>query len=157
MGLIVDIRKYNIDNIINDLVDASKIKKNWLGKTTDKYWDYLEQTTTYLKTDLNAHLIADFFVYLIDNLKFKEALNNYSKTLSDNRKAFVIILLADDKEFILEKLNNSNFISDFERFCKGLNGEYYDYNTDMLTNNISELRSTFDQVDDNNGLIINMC
>ncbi|MCA6380953.1 MAG: hypothetical protein IM613_05620 [Cytophagales bacterium] len=156
MGLLVDIRKYNIDNIINDLVDASKIKKNWLGKVTDKYWDYLEQTTTDLKTDLNAHLIADLFVYFVDNLKFKEVLNNYSKALSDNRNAFVIILLADDIELILEKLNNSNFISDFERFCKDLNGAYYDYNVDMLTKNISDLKSTFDQVDDNNGLIINV-
>ncbi|MCB0380122.1 MAG: hypothetical protein KDD24_02620 [Flavobacteriales bacterium] len=157
MGLIVDIRKYNIDNIINELVEASKTKVNWLGKVTDKYMDYLEETTKYLKTDLNAHIIADFFVYLVDNLKFKEGLNNYSKTLSINRNSFVIILLEDDIESILNKINKSDFISDFENFCKELNGEYYNYNTDLLNETIRKLKSIFDEIDENNGLIINVC
>ena len=156
MGLIVDIRKYNIDNLINDLIDASKINKNWLGKVTDKYWDYLERTTNDLKTDLNAHVIADFFVYLVNNLKFKEGLNKYSKALSDNRNSFVMILLAGDMEFILNKINSENFISDFESFCINLNGEYYDYNQDLLNENINNLTLAFDEVDKNNGLIINI-
>lgn len=156
MGLIVDIRKYNIDNIINDLVGASKIKKNWLGKLTDTYWDYLEQTTQEIKTGLNAHVTADFFVYLVDNLKFKEVLSSYSKTLSDNRNSFVIILLEDDIEFITNRISSLDFVSDFENFCKELNGEYYDYNSVLLNDNISKLKSAFDTVDKNSGLIINV-
>ena len=156
MALIVDVRKYNIDNIINDLVDSSKIKKNWFGKVTDRYWDYLEQTSKNLKTDLNAHVIADFFVYLVDHLKFKEVMNSYSKTLSDNRGAFIMILIADDMEFIINKISTADFISDFEKFCKELNGEFYDYSSDLLHENIKKLKSAFDEIDENNGLIINI-
>jgi len=156
MGLVVNIRKYNINNIINNLIDASKIKKNWLGKVTDKYWDYLEQTTKDLKTDLNAYIITDFFVYLVEKLKFQEGLHIYSKTPSDNRNSFVMILLADDTKFIINKINNSNFISDFESFCKELNGEFYNYNSDLFNENIRKLKSAFNEIDENNGLIINV-
>jgi hypothetical protein len=156
MGLIVDIRQYNIDNLINDLVDASKIKKNWFGKTTDKYWDYLTETTKSITTDLNSHVVSDFFVFLIDNKKFKELLSNYSKTLSENRNSFVTLIISDDKEFILNEIDRPDFLTEFEKFCKNLNGEYYSYNFDLLTENIGGIRSALDKVDDNNGLIINV-
>ena len=156
MGLLVDIRKYNIDNVINDLVDASKIKKNWFGKTTDKYWDYLTETTRSIKTDLNSHIVSDFFVFLIDSKQFKEILGNYTKTLSENRNLFVTLIISDDKEFILNEIDRPDFVSEFEKFCKDLNGEYYEYNFDLLTENVQGIRSVLDEVDDNNGLIINV-
>lgn len=156
MGLVIDIRKFDIDNLINDLVDASKIKRNWLGKVTDIYWDYLGKATKEIKTDLNAYIIADFFIYLVDKIEFKETLSRYSKTLSDNRNQFVIILLADDKELIKTKICNSDFISDFEIFCKDLNGGYYDYSRDLLNENIEKLKLALDQINEDNGLIINI-
>jgi hypothetical protein len=156
MGLLVDIRKYNIDNVINDLVDASKIKKNWFGKTTDKYWDYLTETTKSIKIDLHSHIVSDFFVFLIDSKKFKELLSSYTKALSENRNSFVTLIISDDKEFILNEINKPDFVSDFERYCKDLNGEYYEYNFDQLTENVQAIRSVLDEVDDNSGLIINI-
>jgi hypothetical protein len=156
MGLLVDIRKYNLDNIINDLIDSSKIKKQWWGKRIDSYWSYLEQNSSTINSDLNAHIISDLFVYFIDKLSFKEILNKYSKTLSENRNTFVILLIIDDKEVLLDFVTRQSFDSDFEMFCKELNGEYYKYDIDGIAKNLQNFKSLLGEIDHNNGLIINI-
>jgi hypothetical protein len=156
MGLLVDIRKYNLDNIINDLIDSSKIKKKWWGKRIDSFPDYLRQNSVAINIDFNAHIISDLFAYFIDKLSFKEILNKYSKILSENRSAFVILLIINDKEFLLEILTRPSFVIDFELFCKDLNGEYYEYDINTITDNLQYFKSLLGEIDHNYGLIINI-
>jgi DNA polymerase III sliding clamp (beta) subunit (PCNA family) len=145
-----------MDTVINQLVDSSLIKKSWWGKVTDKYWDYLGQASQQVHININSHIISDLFVYLVDKLSFKETLSKYSKTLSDNRGTFVIILIPDDKPYILDHLNKPQFPIDFEIFCRELNGEYYEYDPHILNENIHKFKSALDEIDTDFSLIINV-
>ena len=157
MGLLIDIRKYNMDNFMNDLINSSKIKKNWYGKRIDNYWSYIEENMIQVNLELNANIISDLFIYFIDKLNFKELLSEYSKILSDNRSCFVIKLIIDDKIFLLDKINSASFIENFEEFCKELNGEYYNYDLNMIKGNINKFKIALEQIDEDNGLLINFC
>lgn len=154
MGLLVDIRKYPADNVLNHLVDSSKVKKTWWGKTTDNYWKYLDENSEAVDNDLNSHLIADLFVYFLNDLNFKEILNSYTKTISDNRNCFVTLLTIDDKDFILNVLNQSDFLNKFESYCKKLNGEFYDYDNKLITQNIETFKIILSKIDNDFGLLI---
>jgi len=157
MSLIVDIRKYHLDNLMNDLVNSSQVKKNWWGKKTDTYWEFLKNNFDSIEADLNAHLIADFFVYIIDELKYKEVLSEYTSVIANNRNSFVTLLLPEDRDFLLNVISEEAFFQTFEGFAKKLNGEYYEYNESTLKENFRNLQIVLREITNDHGVLINMC
>lgn len=157
MSLIVDIRKYHSDNLINDLVNSSKIKKNWWGTKTDNYWEFLEGNCDSINADLNAHLIADFFVYIIDELKYTEVLNKYTSVISTNRNSFVTLLVPEDRDFLLNTISQETFFQTFEDFAKELNSEFYEYSESIIKENIKTLQLVLRKITVDHGVLINVC
>ena len=155
MRLLVDVRKYHLDNLINDLVDSSKIKKGWF-KTTDNYWNYLDTVSNRLPVDLNSHIVADLFVYIHEELKYQEVLHQYTSEISKNRNAFVILLTPQDRELLLKLLLQSSFYLDFKDYALKLNGEYYNYTETEIKETIEKLISLLNVIDEDNGLIVNV-
>ena len=154
--MLADIRKFSLDNWINELVDASKIKKNWFGKVTDNYWEYLGKVTTEIKTDFNAHILSDLLTFVIDELKFKEVLGEYSDKLTQNRNSAVFIFILDDKEKLLNEFRKSSFKLRFETFCKELNDNFYSYTVEELNETIRNFEMALTEIDENHSIIINI-
>ena len=156
MGLLVDVRKYHLDNLINDLVNASKLKKGWF-KTTDNYWSYLDTVSTSLLVDLNSHIVADLFVYIQDELKYQEALHQYSSEISKNRNCFVTLVTPRDRDLLLQSLLQPSFYLNFKEFALKLNGEYYNYTETDIKETIEKFVALLNLIDEDNGLIVNVC
>jgi hypothetical protein len=155
MGLLVDVRKYHIDNLLNDLVNASKIKKGWF-KTTDNYWSYLDTVSTSLPVDLNSHIVADLFVYIQEELKYQEVLHQYSSTVSKNRNAFVTLVTPQDRDFLTQLLLQPSFYLNFKDYALKLNGEYYNYTDSDIKETIEKFVALLNVIDKDNGLIVNV-
>lgn len=154
--MLVDIRKMDLDNWTNKLVDASKIKKTWYGKTTDDYWTYLNETTHPLTTDFNAHIFCDLLTFLLEGCDINPGLDDYSKRLSENRCSAVFLFALEDKKKLLLHLNKETFVQDFEVFAKDLNGSYYDYNRKQLSETVTRFKEVVSEMDNQYGLIINV-
>jgi hypothetical protein len=79
MGMLVEIRNWDLDSLINKLVDASKIKKTWYGKKIDNYWTYLNETSKPLLIDFDAHIFSDLLTFLLEERAINLGLDNYSR------------------------------------------------------------------------------
>lgn len=157
MSMVLHISSYDVNKtFVNDIIDASKIKKNWFGKVTDNYWEYIAEAHIELKSNLDPYIIGDFFTYLSEDLQFKEGLREISNTLSENRNSFIIDLQKPDMDEIMRIVNNLNFHEEFIEFCKDLNEEYYNYTNDSIRQNIAELMSIFDKTNNDFGLYIHI-
>ena len=156
LGMLVEIRKMNLDSWINKLVDVSKIKKTWYGKTIDNYWTYLNETTQPLATDFNAYIFSDLLTFLLEERGIKPGLNDYSHRLSENRGSAVFLFALDDKDNLLQQLNKESFVQDFEIFCKDLNGSYYEYSLGELSETITRFKEAVSEMDNQYGLIVNV-
>ena len=155
MGLLVDVRTYGLDNLMNKLVDASEIKKKWFG-TTDNYWSYLETASTYVPVNLSAHLMTDLFSCIQNELNYRELLHKYSDKISGNRNSFVILLVADDRDWLLKAIATADFCSKFKTYVTELNGEYYNYTSSEIEEAIKEFTNLLGLIDENVGLIISI-
>ena len=156
MGILVDIRKMHGDLFIDKLVDASKVRKKWWGKRVDSYWSYLDHNMGKIDNEIDPGIIADFFVYIFDQLKFKELLENYSAKISANRNAFVLILVIEDRELLLNALAKENFLPSFKIFLKELNGEFYNYEDIKIEQTISDFKTALNLINSEYGLLINI-
>ena len=155
MGLLVDVRTYRLDNLMKRLVEASEIKKKWFRKT-DNYWRYLETASTYVPVDLSVHLMADLFSYIQDKLNYRESLHQYSDRISGNRNSFVILLVANDRDYLLQVIATPYFYSNFKTYVTELNGEYYNYTSIEIEETIEGFITLLSLIDENVGLIINI-
>lgn len=154
--MIVDIRKFDLDIFIRDLVAASKINKTWYGKITYAYWDYLNKTTTNIDCNFNSHLFSDLMVYLIDKKCLKVGLRDYAEQISKNRNHVVFLLALDDKENISTLINQKDFTDNFEVFCKDLNGFFYNYTRNDINETVQNFKNTLSELDQKFGLILNI-
>ncbi|WP_131725477.1 MULTISPECIES: hypothetical protein [unclassified Chryseobacterium] len=154
--MIVDIRKFDLDSSITDLVKASEIRKTWYGKITDTYWDYLNKTTTNIDCKFYSHLFSDLLVYFIDEKGIKLGLRDYGEQISKNRNHAVFIFALDDKENILNLIKQENFTENFEVFCKDLNGSFYSYTRNDVNETLKNFKNTLSLVDQKIGLILNI-
>lgn len=107
--MIVDVRKFNLDTSINELILNSEIQKKWYGKITDNYWNYLESTTEKINQNFNSHIFSDLLSFIIDEKKIIFGLDQYSNKLSLNRNSAVFLFALDDKEKLLSELSQVNF------------------------------------------------
>lgn len=154
--MLVDIRKTDLDGWINELVDASKIKKTWYGKTINNYWTYLNQSTKPIDADFNAYIFSDLLTFLLEELSIKPGLDEYSKRLSENRNSAVFLFALDDRDNLLQQLNRKSFVQDFEIFCKDLNGSYYEYNSNQISETVTKFKEAVAEMNNQYGLIINV-
>lgn len=154
--MVVDIRKFNLDTSINELILNSEIRKKWYGKIIDSYWNYLESTTENINQNFNSHIFSDLLSFIIDEKKIIFGLNQYSNKLSLNRNSAVFLFALDDKEKLLFELSQVNFLKDFEIYCRKLNDSHYNYQATELFQTTTNFKDIILQMDDNYGLIINI-
>ncbi|UOQ99489.1 hypothetical protein MUN81_08355 [Hymenobacter sp. 5317J-9] len=153
MSMLVDVRKFGPETMPEELVEASKITKKWL-RTTDNFDQYLNARTHQLPNDLNATLLADFFAFIIDELNYQEILHQYSAKLSENRKSFVVLLVAADRDWLLRQVARPDFLARFTAFLADLNGEYYDYQSAEIEEAIAGFAAMLRRVDAQSGLVV---
>lgn len=156
MAQLVDIRKFTSETSFNELVEASKITKNWWGKKTDNYWPYLSNTAKLIELDLNTNIIIDLFAYIIDDLGYKESHSDYSEELFNNRGSFTSIISFSDKENLLEKLNLYSFFSSFKSYAQELNAEFYDYTDEEIKDNLQKFRVLLTELNSGDFLLISI-
>lgn len=156
MGLLVDIRKLDLDSWLNKLVDASKIKKTWYGKTVDNYWTHLNEITLPITTDFNAHIFSDLLTFLLEDCGVAPGLDDYSQRLSAHRGSAVFLFGLGDKGTLLQQLNKPGFLDKFEAFSKALNDAYYDYGRDELSETVTKFTEVVYTMDNQYGLMINV-
>lgn len=154
--MITDVRRFPGNFWMNELVDASVIRRTWWGKRIDKYWEFLDNNTKPIDIEFDSHLLADVFAYFFDKLKFKELFNEYSNKLTKNRGAFVLILIPEDKEKLMPILADNFFLADLADYAKELNGEFYNYTDQLLEDTTTNLKRALATIDDDSTLIINI-
>ena len=154
--MIVDIRKFNLDTPLNELILHSETRKKWYGKIIDNYWNYLEFKTKSIKQNFDSHLFSDLITFIIDEKKILFVLDEYSIKLSQNRNSAVFLLALDDQQKLLAEFSQANFLHDFEIFCRDLNGSYYNYEFNELAQTINNFREIVLKMDEKFGFIINI-
>ena len=153
---VIDIRKMHAEQLINKLVDASKIETKWWGKRTDNYWSYLDNNTERIDVEIDANVMADLFVYIFDTLKHKELLSKYSTKISANRNGFVMLIVLEDADFLLNIFTDDSFLSNFYAFLKELNGEFFHYERTLIEETITSFTEVLNLTDNDFALIINI-
>ncbi len=156
MSMIVDIRKYSLDNILSHLIESSVIKKKWFGKSTDNYWNYLDANSTKIDAELNSHIIADLLAYLDQEKKLKLGFENDSNTLSVNRGTGVLLIHPTEIAIITSIISEPKFMESFETYAKELNGEFFDYSKSEIVHNINEFKNAISTDDQNSCIILNI-
>lgn len=156
MSMIVDIRKYSLDNILVHLIEASVVKKKWFRKSIDRYWDYLDANSTQIHSELNSHIIVDLLAYLSEEKKIKFGFEADSNQISINRGTGVLILHPTDIEKMKSTFSDANFTESFEQYAKELNGEFFDYSMTEIDGTIKEFLAAISFEEPNVCLILNI-
>jgi hypothetical protein len=156
MGMIIDIRKYSLDQPLSSIHEAAKIKKGLFKKAKDNYWPYLEDNMSQISCELNTFIIADFLTYLDQVKNFKTVLESDSNRLSQSRGTGVVLFNNEDSEEIRKIISEPNFDIDLLKYAEELNGEYFDYSEIEMKENVSEFLKAISEANAEYGVLVNI-